>query len=109
MPFIPRIDPNKIMRHRRLFEMWRIWVSIKTLGRLVYRLPMALLTTNGLRRYARADDVFKRNGEYYIEWLRDGMSFHGKKMSVIRALIRKDIHDSWWFIRRSLRNLIGST
>lgn len=101
-----RINLNKLMRYRRLFELWRTYVSLKVLARLIYRLPFVLLFPGRfLKRYARADDVFTKDGTWYIEWLRDGRSLQGTKTEVIRALILRDVDNSRWIIKSTMRRL----
>ncbi len=81
-------------------------MSLKALVRLVYRLPFTLLfPSHYLRRYARADDVFVKDGIWYIEWLRDGMSLRGSKAVVVCSLIVRDIRISKRVIRSAVHHL----
>ena len=90
-----------------LFQLWRIWAVFKSLIRLIWQVPYAILFTRGLKKLSRADDVLFIDGLWYIEWLRDGFSLRGSRIFCITTLIRKDLHRASWVTKSALRHIFS--
>jgi len=88
-----------------IFELWRVWAVTKSLTRLTWRVPYALLHKRGMKSLSRADDVWFIDGLWYLEWLRDGISFRGPRVAFITYQIKEDLHSASWVTRSAIRHI----
>lgn len=88
-----------------IFELWRIWAVTKSLIRLIWCVPYALLHRRGLKKLSYADDIWFADDQWHLSWQRDGLSLRGSRGNVIIALIRKRVHTNIWVTKSAMRHI----